>query len=183
MSRMRSRISMSTGQISSHALQLVHAKTSSGWMRSNSVPAPSIVAVEETGGDRPAYEDATSPDLRTISLGSSGLPVMFAGQTEVQRPQMVQASVSKICFQVRSAATLAPMVSMSSTSIRFGISRIAPLGRSRAERKRFAGEVNMCRSLVTGRITRNATKATTWVTQRNWCQPAAEDCSKRFERG
>ena len=36
----------------------------------------------------------TSPVFSTISRGSSGLPVAWAGQTDVQRPHMVQASVS-----------------------------------------------------------------------------------------
>jgi hypothetical protein len=50
----------------------------------------------------------TLPILVTISRGSSGLPVAWAGHTAVQRPQMVQASVSSSCFQVKSAMALAP---------------------------------------------------------------------------
>ena len=113
-----------------------------------------------------ATEAATSPVLMTISRGSRGFPVMLAGHTDVHRPQIVQASVSKICFQVRSVTTDAPMVSMSSASRRFGISLIAPLGRVRGERNMLAGEVNMWRSLVTGTMTRNPTKAATWTIQR-----------------
>ncbi len=44
----------------------------------------------------------------TISRGSSGLPVSCAGQTDVHRPQMVQASVSSNCFQVNSVISAAP---------------------------------------------------------------------------
>ena len=73
----------------------------------------------------------TSPVFSTISRGSSGLPVACAGQTDVQRPHIVQASVSSSCFQVKSSTVEAPKLS-SSVSIRFGIGRIAPLGRSRS---------------------------------------------------
>ena len=45
----------------------------------------------------------------------------------------------------------APKVS-SSVSIRLGIGFIAPLGRSRSFRYMFIGDVNMCRSLVVGRM-------------------------------
>ena len=91
----------------------------------------------------------TSPVLSTISRGSSGLPVAWAGHTEVQRPHMVQASVSSSCFQVKSSMVEAPKVS-SSVSIRFGMGFIAPLGRSRSLRYMFSGDVNMWRSIVTG---------------------------------
>ena len=70
----------------------------------------------------------TSPVLSTISRGSSGLPVAWAGQTLVQRPHIVQASVSSSCFHVKSSTTEAPNVS-SSVSARFGIGFIAPFGR------------------------------------------------------
>ena len=96
----------------------------------------------------------TSPVFSTISRGSSGLPVACAGHTDVQRPHIVQASVSSSCFQVKSSTVAAPNVS-SSVSMRFGIGFIAPLGRSRSRRYMFSGDVNMCRSIVIGRITRN----------------------------
>ena len=91
----------------------------------------------------------TSPVLSTISRGSSGLPVAWAGQTDVQRPHIVQASVSSSCFQVKSSMVEAPKLS-SSVSIRFGIGFMAPLGRSRSFRYMFSGDVNMWRSIVTG---------------------------------
>ena len=91
----------------------------------------------------------TSPVFSTISRGSSGLPVAWAGQTLVQRPHIVQASVSSSCFQVKSSMVEAPKLS-SSVSIRFGIGFIAPLGRSRSRRYMFSGDVNMWRSIVTG---------------------------------
>ena len=50
----------------------------------------------------------TSPVFSTISRGSSGLPVAWAGHTDVQRPHIVQASVSSSCFQVKSSTTEAP---------------------------------------------------------------------------
>ncbi len=156
---------MSAGQISSHALQVVHAHSSSGVILSNTlsdvtVSSPSTPTVGEIGGV--AVAAATAPSLRTISRGSSGLPVVFAGHTDVQRPQIVHASVSRSCFHVKSAMTAAPTVSMSVASMRFGISRMAPFGRSRGERARFTGVVIMCRNFVTGRITRNPTNAAKW---------------------
>ena len=176
---------MFTGQISSHARHVVHAHTSSEVMRSNTdseltVRAPST----PTGGlsGSVAVAAATSPSLSTISLGSSGLPVMFAGHTEVQRPQTVQASVSRSCFQVNSPTRLAPTVSNSPdsmASMRLGTSRIAPLGRSRGDRYMFTGEVIMCRSFVVGRTRRKATKVSTWNTQSPWCSPAAEPSGTR----
>ena len=120
-----------------------------------------------------AVDAATSPTFITISRGSSGFPVVLAGHTLVQRPHTVQASVSKICFQVRSDTTEALIDSMSVASIRFGSSFIAPLGRSRGARNMLAGEVSMCLSLVVGRITRNHTNVSTWKTQKNWCHPVA----------
>ena len=95
----------------------------------------------------------------------------WAGQTEVQRPHMVQASVSSSCFQVISLTVEAPKDS-SSVSIRLGSGFMAPLGRSRSRRYMFRGEVNMWRSMVTGRMTRKAMKQTTWTTHMAWCQPA-----------
>ena len=139
MSRMRSSISMLTGQMSSQARQVVHDHTSSGRIRwRTESPSMTIPAARLTGGATPAAAAATSPTFRTISRGSSGLPVMLAGHTDVHRPQIVQASVSNSCFQVKSATIEAPIVSMSSTSARFGISRMAPLARS-AGRKEHVG--------------------------------------------
>src|SRR3954469_20862468 len=105
MSRILSRISMLTGQISSQALHEVHAQISSGVIRSNSDDDSMVTSGSRAiGGDTAGEPDAaiTSPVLRTISRGSSGLPVAWAGQTLVHLPHMVQASVSSSCFQVNS---------------------------------------------------------------------------------
>ena len=109
----------------------------------------------------------------------------WAGHTDVQRPHIVQASVSRSCFHEKSSTTEAPKVSSSvSPSTRFGIGRMAPLGRSRWCRYMFSGDVNMWRSIVVGRITRNATKATTWATHHAWCQPCtAPEPSTRVASG
>ena len=69
----------------------------------------------------------TSPVFSTISRGSSGLPVAWAGHTAVQRPHIVQASVSSSCFHVKSSTTEAPNVS-SDVSVRFGIGLHRALG-------------------------------------------------------
>src|SRR3954471_16212492 len=97
MSRILSRISMLTGQISSHALHDVHAHSSSDVTRSNSELAPMVISRSvPTGGETAGVPVAviTSPTFNTISRGSRGLPVACAGQTDVQRPQIVHASVS-----------------------------------------------------------------------------------------
>ncbi len=147
---------MFTGQISSHALHVVQAHSSSDVIRSNRLSAVTLISASvPTGGETAGVPVAvmTSPVFSTISRGSSGLPVACAGHTEVQRPQIVHASVSKSCFQVKSSTVEAPNVS-SSVSMRFGISRIAPLGRGRSFRYMFIGLVIMWRSIVVGRITR-----------------------------
>ena len=91
----------------------------------------------------------------------------WAGHTLVQRPQMVQASVSSSCFQVKSSMALAPKDS-SDVSVRLGSGFMAPLGRSRALRYMLSGEVNMCRSLVVGTRTKKVKKASTWTDHRTW---------------
>src|SRR5438876_8424646 len=98
MSRILSRISMLTGQISSHALHDVQAQISSGEIRSNTLSADTVSSGScPTTGDtgvRGWLSAITWPTFSTISLGSRGLPVAFAGQTLVHRPQTVHASVS-----------------------------------------------------------------------------------------
>ena len=170
---------MFTGQISSHALHDVHAHTSSEVIRSKRLLAVTVISGSTPiGGDTAGVpvRAITSPVLSTISRGSSGLPVACAGHTEVHRPHIVQASVSSSCFQVKSSTVEAPKLS-SSVSMRFGIGRIAPLGRSRSRRYMFSGDVKMCRSIVTGRITTNTTKVATWATHQAWCTPARLLCS------
>ena len=179
---------MLTGQISSQALQLVHAQISSAVIRSNSELAPIVISASvPSGGDTTGLPVAaiTSPVFSTISRGSSGLPVAWAGHTLVQRPHIVQASVSSSCFHVKSSTTEAPNVS-SSVSARFGIGFIAPLGRSRSRRYMFSGDVNMWRSIVIGRMARKATNATTWPIHHHWCQslqrrrrPAVDERAQR----
>ena len=97
-----------------------------------------------------------------------------AGHTLVQRPHIVQASVSSSCFHVKSSTTDAPNVS-SSVSARLGIGFIAPFGRDLSRRYMFSGDVNMCRSIVSGRMARKAMKATTWAIHHHWCHVSSED--------
>ena len=152
---------MFTGQISSHALHVVHAQSSAEVTRWNTESASIVMSRSTpTGGETCGSPVAamTSPTLRTISRGSSGLPVACAGHTDVHRPQIVHASVSKSCFQVKSSTVDAPNVS-SSVSMRLGSGLIAPFGRSRSARYMFIGDVIMWRSFVVGRITRNAMNA------------------------
>ena len=165
---------MFTGQISSHALHDVQAHTSSEVMRSKRLLADTVISGSTPiGGDTGGVpvRAMTSPVLSTISRGSSGLPVAWAGHTDVHRPHIVQASVSSSCFQVKSSTVEAPKLS-SSVSMRFGIGRMAPLGRSRSRRYMFSGDVKMCRSIVTGRITTKRKKLATWATHQTWWTPA-----------
>src|SRR3954451_21422857 len=137
MSRILSRISMLTGQISSQALQLVHAQISSGVIRSNNEFEEIVISRSTPSGGLTlpctAVAAITSPVFNTISRGSSDLPVACAGHTLVQRPHIVHASVSSNCFHVKSSTTEAPNVSKD-VSVRLGIAFIAPLGRSRSRR-------------------------------------------------
>jgi hypothetical protein len=170
---------MLTGQFSSQALHDVQAQSSSGVMRSNTESAlTTISGSTPIGGDTlgSPVRAITSPVFSTISRGSSGLPVFWAGHTAVHRPHMVQASVSSSCFQVKSSMVEAPKLS-SSVSIRLGIGFMAPLGRSRSRRYMFSGEVNMWRSIVTDRIDRNTKNVTTWTIHQTWCQPSRCDVS------
>src|SRR5438876_10332254 len=98
MSRILSRISMSTGQTSSHALHDVHAHSSSAVTLSKTESAAMVISGSlPTTGDTvtPSGPVAamTGPTLSTISRGSRGLPVAWAGHTLVHRPQIVPASV------------------------------------------------------------------------------------------
>ncbi len=154
----------------------VHAQISSGLMRSKTLFASTVISgTTPTGGDVRGDPVAfiTSPTLSTISRGSSGLPVFWAGHTDVHRPQTVQASVSKSCFQVKSSIATAPKLS-SSVSIRFGMGFIAPFGRSRSRRYMLIGDVIMCRNFVVGRITRNAKNAATCTAHVQRCASSTE---------
>src|SRR3546814_9159501 len=114
---------MFTGQISSPALHDVQDQISAGVMRSKKELADTVMSgTVPRGGLTCGVPVAamTSPDLSTISRGSSGLPVAWAGQTLVQRPHMVQASRSTSCFHVKSSTVEAPKLS-SSVSMRFGM--------------------------------------------------------------
>jgi hypothetical protein len=70
---------MLTGQISSHARQLVHAQISSAVMRSNSEFDEMVISASVPNGGPTcpcgALAAMTSPVFSTISRGSSGLPV------------------------------------------------------------------------------------------------------------
>src|SRR5438477_163821 len=82
------RMAKLTGQISSHALHDVHAHSSSAVTRSNSESAATVISGSTpTGGDTVwplgPVRAITSPTLSTISRGSSGLPVAWAGHTLV----------------------------------------------------------------------------------------------------
>ena len=165
---------MLTGQISSHALQLrARPELLGGDPLEQRVRRDRDLGVDaDRRATRPAAPVAamTSPTFSTISRGSSGLPVACAGHTLVQRPHIVQASVSSSCFQVKSSTTEAPKVS-SSVSMRLGIGFIAPFGRSRSRRYMFSGDVNMCRSIVIGRMSEeDEERRRRGAIHMTWCQ-------------
>ena len=70
--------------------------------------------------------------------------------------------------------------------MRFGMGFIAPLGRSLSFRYMFIGDVIMCRNLVVGRMTRNATNAAKWMPHSHSCAseiPERDQPSKSDESG
>ena len=158
-----SKISIFTGQISSHALQEVQAQSSSGVIRSNTLDdftfkSIGVDTVVGTAGF--PVSDITCPTFKIISRGSNGFPVRLAGQTEVQRPHTVHASRSKSCFHVKFSINSAPTVSISSASIRFPISLIAPFGLSFGLKYIFTGDVIMCLNFDCGSTSKNTKKLT-----------------------
>ena len=159
-----SKISILTGQTSSHARHDVQAQSSSAVILSKTFEvftckSIGVDTVAGTGGEPDS--DITCPTLRIISLGSSGLPVKLAGQTEVHLPQTVQASRSTSCFHEKFSITSTPTVSISSASRRFPISFIAPLGLSLGLRNMLTGEVMICLSFDCGREIRKTKKEIT----------------------
>ena len=66
--------------------------------------------------------------------------------------------------------------------MRFGIGFIAPFGRSRSLRYMFIGDVNMWRSFVVGRITRNAMNEATCTTQSQRCASLNEPADQPLTR-
>ena len=117
---------------------------------------PGVETVAGTAGCPDS--DITCPTFKIISLGSKDLPVWFAGQTEVQRPQTVQASKSINCFQVKWSTISAPTVSMSSASSKLPINFIAPFGLSFGDINMLIGEVNMCLNFDSGIAIRKTKK-------------------------
>ena len=139
----------------------VHAQSSSGVILSKTL---ADFTLRSTGVDTVVgtegfpLSDITCPTFNIISLGSNGFPVRLAGQTDVHRPQIVHASRSRSCFQVKFSISSAPTVSISSASIRFPISFIAPLGLSFGLKNIFVGEVIMCLNFDCGRTIRKTKK-------------------------
>ena len=165
MSSILSRISIFTGQISSQALQDVHAQSSSGVIRSNTLDDFTFksIGVDTVAGTAGSpLSDITCPTFNIISRGSRGLPVRFAGQTDVHLPQTVQASKSSSCFHVKFSINSAPTVSISSASIRFPMSLIAPFGLSFGLKNIFDGEVTICLNFDCGKTSKNTKKLTVW---------------------
>ena len=97
-------------------------------------------------------------DLQHDLAGSSGLPVACAGHTLVQRPHIVQASVSSSCFQVKSSTVGGAEASRARSPSGWASASSRPWAARGRCRYMFSGDVNMCRSIVIGRITRKTKK-------------------------
>ena len=94
---------MFAGQISWQARQVVQDQRTSSRDRFDRGSPPGLVK-------------AASPICWTTFMGESGLSVPQAGQRSWQRLQEVQASASKMSFQVRSVTCAAPNCSAPSSS-------------------------------------------------------------------
>src|SRR2546429_2700687 len=102
MSRILSRISMSTGQISSHALHDVHAQSSSAVTRSKSESAPTVMSRSTpTGGGTLGAPGARidPPALCPLFPGSGGLSGAIARATQLGPPPIPLAAAADIHHQ------------------------------------------------------------------------------------
>ena len=122
-----STMSMNAGHSSTHAMQVVHAQSSSGLMSS-----PWI------GPGACPYMWRLS--FTMICLGDSAVPAMEAGHTAWQRPHSTHAEKSSRRFHENSSSLLTPSDSASSM---LSIFRISPRGVS-LEKKMLSGVVTRC---------------------------------------
>ncbi len=130
--------SIIAGHSRSHAPQVVQDQISSGESCPSPVPTISGSSAPSAFGRRAR---AMSRRSFTIFLGESGLPVMFAGQTSVQRPHSTQLVTSRRCGPMNWSIVRTPKRSASSM---FTMGRgVAPAGMSRA-RKTLAETVKTC---------------------------------------
>ena len=119
-----STMSMNAGHASTHAMQVVHAHSSSA-------------AIVSPWMARPFPSCINPRSFRMICFGDSGVPARYAGQTSWQRPHIVHASKSSRRFQENSSIFETPSASASSM---FRIGWSAPTGVS-LTRKVFRGVV------------------------------------------
>src|SRR6059036_28582 len=96
-----------------------------------------------------------------IRIGSSGLPVAFAGHAAVQRPHSVHAYPSRSCRHESCSTRFTPNVSDFSRSTVFN----APLG-VRSMKNVFTIAKMMWMCFECGTYARNVNSRTTWVHQR-----------------
>src|SRR5256885_12742752 len=88
---------MLTGQVSSQALQVVQAQTSSAVIRSSTEPAEIVISESTvTGGGTFGEAGAALPPpaFRTILRGAGGLPLFFARHTPGAPPPVGAAAVA-----------------------------------------------------------------------------------------
>ena len=165
---------MLTGQISSQALQDVQAHSSSAVMRSNTQLAPTVMSASTPIGGVVTGRAGAGHDLADLEHDLPGVERLAGGVGGAHRRAAAAHGAGVGVEQLLPGEVLdgggAEVLELG--VIRLGSGFIAPLGRSRSRRYMFSGEVNMWRSIVVGRITRNATKLTTWAIHSAWCQPA-----------
>ena len=159
MSRILSRISMLTGQISSQALHEVQDHSSSEVMRSNRLSAETVMSGSTADWGRYCTVGAggrhdlagLEHDLAWVErlAGGMGRTDRGAAATHGARvgvEQLLPGEVGDRRWPRRSSP--APFPSG------LGMAFMAPFGRSLSFRYMFSGDVNMCRIIVIGRMMR-----------------------------
>ena len=173
MSRILSRISMLTGQISSHALQLVQAQISSAVIRSNSELAPIVISGSvPIGGDTTGVAGGRhhlaglEHDLPRVERLAGGVGRAHARAAAAHRAGVgVEQLLPREVLDDRGAERL----ELGLGEVRHRLHRALRARPCRC-RYMFSGDVNMWRSIVIGRIARKTTNATTWPIHLHWCQ-------------
>ena len=162
MSRILSRISMLTGQISSHALHDVHAHSSSDVMRSNTELAVMVMSLRRA--DRRRHHGVAGgghhlADLQHDLAGSSGLPVVLRrAHRRAATADRARVGVEELLpGEVLDRSTRRTCRAPSPSGSAWASSR--PWAGPCRARYMFIGDVIMCRSFVVGRMIRNATNA------------------------
>ena len=181
---------MFTGQISSHARHVVHAHSSSAVIRSNSELAVIVMLV--IGADRRRHDRRAGGrhhlaglehDLAWIERLAGGV-----GRAHARAPPAHRAGVG-----VEQLLPREVLHHRRAERLQLGLGEVGhrlhrPLRPGRVSRRyMFSGDVNMWRSIVTGRMARKTTNAATWPIHVHWCtvsqrrrRPAVDERAERI---